>query len=187
MQFNFSSEMKTIQIKDKQFQLSITNEEIQASIQRIATKINQDLRNEQPIFIGVLNGCFMFMSDLLKKIDIPCEVSFIKLSSYEGTSTTGTVKQILGLNTDIEGRTVVIVEDIVDTGITMEQLLKNLSNYHPKDIKIVTFLQKPEALQHDIKTDYVAIEIPNDFIVGYGLDYDGFGRNLNEIYTIIKN
>ncbi len=188
MHFNFvSRKMKTVQIKDKQFQLSITNDEIQSAIQRIATQINEELYDEQPIFLGVLNGCFMFMSDLLKKIEIPCEVSFIKLSSYSGTSTTGNVKQILGLNDNIKGRTIIVVEDIVDTGITMEQLLKTLQEYQPKCIKIATCLQKPDALQRDIKTDYVAINIPNDFIVGYGLDYDGFGRNLNEIYTITKD
>ncbi len=178
--------MKTVQIKDKKFQLSIGNEQIQNAIQRIATQINNDLRNEQPLFIGVLNGCFMFMADLMKKIDIPCEVSFIKFSSYAGTKTTGEAKQILGLNENIEGRTVVVVEDIVDTGITMEKLLKELHKHNPKQIKIATFLQKPDALQRDVKTDYVAMEIPNDFIVGYGLNYDGFGRNLNEIYTIVK-
>ncbi len=179
--------MKTVQIKDKKFQLSIGDEQIQSAIQRVATQINNDLRDEQPLFIGVLNGCFMFMADLMKKIDIPCEVSFIKFSSYAGTETTGKVKQILGLNENIEGRTVVVVEDIVDTGITMEKLLKELHKHNPKQIKIATFLQKPDALQRDVKTDYVAMAIPNDFIVGYGLDYDGFGRNLNEIYTIIKD
>ena len=184
--FLLNKKMKTVKIKDKEFQLSITNDEIQTAIQRIANKINEELHDESPIFLGVLNGCFMFMSDLLKKIEIPCEVSFIKLSSYAGTSTTGSVKQILGLNNSIEGRTIVILEDIVDTGITMEHLLKSLEEYKPKCIKIATCLQKPDALQRDIKTDYVAINIPNEFIVGYGLDYDGFGRNLNEIYTIIK-
>jgi hypoxanthine phosphoribosyltransferase len=178
--------MKTVKIKDKEFQLSITNDEIQAAIQRIANKINEELHDESPIFLGVLNGCFMFMSDLLKKIEIPCEVSFIKLSSYSGTETTGVVRQLIGLNENIEGRSIVIVEDIVDTGITMKELIKLLQEKKPKQIKVVTFLQKPNALKCDITIDYVAIKIPNDFIVGYGLDYDGFGRNLNEIYTIIE-
>lgn len=178
--------MEVVQIKDKTFKKSISSEQIQTAIKQIATQINSELKDEEPLFIGVLNGCFMFMADLLKNITIPCETSFIKLSSYSGTNTTGVVKQVLGLNDNIEGRTIVIVEDIIDTGITMSNLLETLKAKNPKAIKIATFLQKPDALQCDISPDYVAIKIPNDFIVGYGLDYDGFGRNLNEVYTIVK-
>mgnify|MGYP003302696461 FL=1 len=178
--------MQIIQVKDKKFKLSISAEKIKYEVKRVANQINNDLSGEEPIFLGVLNGCFMFMSDLMSNINLPCEVSFIKLSSYSGTETTGVVRQLIGLNENIEGRSIVIVEDIVDTGITMKELIKLLQEKKPKQIKVVTFLQKPNALKCDITIDYVAIKIPNDFIVGYGLDYDGFGRNLNEIYTIIE-
>ncbi|MBO5850203.1 MAG: hypoxanthine phosphoribosyltransferase [Paludibacteraceae bacterium] len=178
--------MQIIQVKDKKFKLSISAEKIKYEVKRVANQINNDLNGEEPIFLGVLNGCFMFMSDLMSNINLPCEVSFIKLSSYSGTETTGVVRQLIGLNENIEGRSIVIVEDIVDTGITMKELIKLLQEKKPKQIKVVTFLQKPNALKCDITIDYVAIKIPNDFIVGYGLDYDGFGRNLNEIYTIIE-
>lgn len=178
--------MQVIQIKDKKFKLSISSEKIQEAVSNVANQINRDLNGENPIFLGVLNGCFMFMSDLMSRIDTPCEVSFIKLSSYSGTETTGIVRQLIGLNENIEGRCIVIVEDIVDTGITMKKLINLLQEKKPKQIKVATFLQKPDALKCDIKLDYVAMKIPNNFIVGYGLDYDGFGRNLNEIYTIVE-
>ncbi|MBO5974305.1 MAG: hypoxanthine phosphoribosyltransferase [Paludibacteraceae bacterium] len=178
--------MEFIQVKDKTFKISVSSEEIQNAVGVVANQINDELKGENPIFLGVLNGCFMFMSDLMKQINIPCEVSFIKFSSYSGTETTGKVKQLIGLNENIEGRSVVIVEDIVDTGITMKNLIETLQEKKPKQIKVATFLQKPNALKCDVTLDYVAMKIPNEFIVGYGLDYDGFGRNLNEIYTIIK-
>ncbi len=178
--------MEFIQVKDKTFKISVSSEEIQNAVEVVANQINDELKGENPIFLGVLNGCFMFMSDLMKQINIPCEVSFIKFSSYSGTETTGKVKQLIGLNENIEGRSVVIVEDIVDTGITMKNLIETLQEKKPKQIKVATFLQKPDALKCDVTLDYVAMKIPNEFIVGYGLDYDGFGRNLNEIYTIIK-
>lgn len=178
--------MEFIQVKDKTFKISVSSEEIQNAVGVVANQINDELKGENPIFLGVLNGCFMFMSDLMKQINIPCEVSFIKFSSYSGTETTGKVKQLIGLNENIEGRSVVIVEDIVDTGITMKNLIETLQEKKPKQIKVATFLQKPDALKCDVTLDYVAMKIPNEFIVGYGLDYDGFGRNLNEIYTIIK-
>ena len=129
----------------------------------------------------------MFAGDLMKNINIPCEITFIKLSSYEGLYTTGTVKEIIGLNESVVGRNVVVVEDIVDTGITMERILSSLRAKGASDIHIATFLQKPDALQRDIKIDYIAMKIPNDFIVGYGLDYDGYGRNLKDIYTVVAD
>lgn len=178
--------MAVIQVKDKMFGLSISSKKIQGAVKDVADQINNELKGENPIFLGVLNGCFMFMSDLMKQINIPCEVSFIKFSSYSGTETTGVVKELIGLNENIEGRSVVVVEDIVDTGITMKNLVETLKKKNPKQIKVATFLQKPDALKCDVMLDYVAMKIPNEFIVGYGLDYDGFGRNLNEIYTIIK-
>ena len=126
----------------------------------------------------------MFAADLMKQVSIPCQISFVKLASYHGTGTTGKVKELIGLNENIEGRTVVIVEDIVDTGITMEQMIHSLKAKHPKEVRIATFFYKPEALQKTVHLDYVGMHIPNDFIVGYGLDYDGFGRNLANIYTL---
>lgn len=178
--------MSIIQIKDKKFALSIPESEIQAAVRRVAEDINRDIADKNPLFICVLNGAFMFAGDLMKTINFPCEITFIKLSSYDGLYTTGTVKEIIGLNESVVGRNVVVVEDIVDTGITMERILSSLRAKGASDIRVATFLQKPDALQRDIKIDYVAMKIPNDFIVGYGLDYDGYGRNLKDIYTVIE-
>jgi len=178
--------MHTIQIKDKQFSLSIPEVEIQAAVRRVAEDINRDIADKNPLFICVLNGAFMFAGDLMKTVNFPCEITFIKLSSYEGLYTTGAVKEIIGLNESVVGRNVVVVEDIVDTGITMERILSSLRAKGAKDIRVATFLQKPDALQRDIRVDYVAMKIPNDFIVGYGLDYDGYGRNLKDIYTVVS-
>jgi hypoxanthine phosphoribosyltransferase len=178
--------MKSVQIKDKTFTLSIPAEKIQEEVKRVAEQINKDLAGTNPVFICVLNGAFMFAGDLMKYITIPCEVTFVKLSSYEGIISTGKVKEVLGLSEDIEGRTIVIVEDIIDTGLTMAKIIDSLHRFHPKEFKVASFLQKPDALQVQVPLDYVAIKIPNDFIVGYGLDYDGFGRNLPHIYTLAK-
>ncbi len=178
--------MSNIQIKDKQFALSIPEEDIQKAVKQVGEEINRDLAGTNPLFICVLNGAFMFAGDLMKVINIPCEITFIKLSSYEGLYTSGTVKEIIGLNESVVGRNVVVVEDIVDTGVTMERILGSLRAKGASNIHIATFLQKPDALQRDIKVDYVAMKIPNDFIVGYGLDYDGYGRNLKDIYTVIN-
>lgn len=176
--------MDTIQIKDKQFTTFIPEEKILAEVTRVANEINRDLSGSDPLFVSVLNGSFMFTADLMKRLTVPCEVSFVKLASYEGTSSTGRVKELVGLNDDISGRTVVIVEDIVDTGLTMQRLLETLRAKNPKDIRIATLLVKPDKLQVDLKIDYVAMNIPNDFIVGYGLDYDGYGRNFRDIYIV---
>lgn len=178
--------MQTIQIKDKCFRTFIPEAHILKEVSRVADEINQDLNGKNPLFISVLNGSFMFTADLMKYIDIPCEISFVKLASYEGTSSKGRVKELVGLNEDISGRTVVIVEDIVDTGLTMERMLETIRNGNPKEIHIATLLLKPEKLKVKLDIDYVAMEIPNDFIVGYGLDYSGFGRNYRDIYTIIE-
>jgi hypoxanthine phosphoribosyltransferase len=178
--------MNTIQIKDKKFSLSIPEAEIQAAVHRVAEEINRDIANKNPLFICVLNGAFMFAGDLMKTINFPCEITFIKLSSYEGLYTSGAVKDIIGLNESVVGRNVVVVEDIVDTGITMERILGSLRAKGANEIRVATFLQKPEALQRDITVNYVAMKIPNDFIVGYGLDYDGYGRNLKDIYTVVS-
>lgn len=176
--------MESITIRDKEFELFIQNDDIERSIANIAEKMNNDLKDKNPIFLAVLNGSFMFAGQLMKKINIPCEITFVRLASYNGVSSTEKVKEVLGLNESIEGRTVVIVEDIVDTGNTMVSLMKELEKHKPEEIKISTLLFKPAALIRDVKLDYVAMEIPNDFIVGYGLDYDGYGRNLQDIYKV---
>lgn len=176
--------IKTVTIKDKQFDKFIDFQDIQTAINRIAGKINSDLHDKNPIFVAVLNGAFMFAGELMKEVTVPCEITFVRLASYQGTSTTNKVQEVLGLNESIENRTVVIVEDIVDSGNTMVALKKELNKFNPKEIKIATLLLKPDALIQEIHLDYVALEIPNDFIVGYGLDYDGYGRNLKDIYKI---
>lgn len=177
--------MDTIQIKDKVFAVSIREQEIQKEVMRVASEINRDLAGKTPLFLSVLNGSFMFTADLLKHITIPCEISFVKLASYQGISSTGTIKEVIGINEDIAGRTVVIIEDIVDTGLTMQRLLETLGTRGPQDIYIASLLVKPEKLKVKLDIKYVAMEIPNDFIVGYGLDYDGFGRNYPDIYTVV--
>ena len=176
--------MDSIQIKDKQFTVSIKEQDIQKEVIRVANEINRDLADKNPLFLSVLNGSFMFTADLLKHITIPCEISFVKLASYQGVTSTGVIKEVIGLNEDIAGRTVVIVEDIVDTGLTMQRLLETLGTRNPESIHIASLLVKPEKLKVDLNIEYVAMEIPNDFIVGYGLDYDGFGRNYPDIYTV---
>lgn len=178
--------MSVIQIKDKRFKTFIPEEQIMKEVARVADEINRDLSGTNPLFISVLNGSFMFTADLMKHLTMLCEVSFVKLASYEGTSSTGKVKELVGLGDDITGRTVVIVEDIVDTGLTMKQLVETLRARGPKDIKIATLLVKPDKLKVELDINYVAMNIPNDFIVGYGLDYDGLGRNYRDIYTVIE-
>ena len=177
--------MCKIQIKDKEFALSIPESDILAAVKRVGEEINRDMVGKDPLFICVLNGAFMFAGDLMKTVNIPCEITFVKLSSYDGIYTTGAVKEIIGLNESVVDRNVVVVEDIVDTGITMERILSSLNAKGAKSIRVATFLQKPDALQRDIQIDYIAMKIPNDFIVGYGLDYDGYGRNLKDIYTVV--
>ena len=171
--------MDSIQIKDKKFTVSIKEEDILKEVSRVANEINRDLAGKNPLFLSVLNGSFMFTADLMKRITIPCEISFVKLASYQGVSSTGAVKEVIGINEDLSGRTIVIVEDIVDTGLTMQRLLETL-------IHIATLLVKPEKLKVDLNIEYAAMRIPNDFIVGYGLDYDGFGRNYKDIYTVVN-
>jgi len=178
--------MQRVTLKDKTFVPYITSDKISASVKQLAQKINADLANDMPLFLVVLNGSFMFAADLLKEVTIPCEISFIKLASYHGTSSTGTVTEMIGLTEEIKGRTVVVVEDIVDTGVTLEKLVALLTKKEVKQIKVASFLLKPEAYTKDIAVDYVGMEIPNDFVVGYGLDYDGLGRNMKEIYVLDK-
>jgi hypoxanthine phosphoribosyltransferase len=176
--------MSKVTLKDKTFRISIPASEIDKSVQDVARRMNEELKDRNPLFLCVLNGSFMFAADLMKKLSCQCEISFIKVSSYHGTSTTGAVKQLIGLNENIKGRTVVVVEDIVDTGITIENVVTQLKALEPSEVRIATLLYKPEAYTKDIKIDYVAITVPNDFLVGYGLDYDGLGRNLADIYVL---
>ncbi|NDV97215.1 hypoxanthine phosphoribosyltransferase [Dysgonomonas sp. 521] len=176
--------MKSVIIKDKEFELFLTQDVIEKAIDEIAERLDKDLAGKDPLFICVLNGSFIYASELMKRVSIPCEVSFVKMSSYKGTTSTGKLKEIYGLEEDIRGRTVVIVEDIVDTGYTMSLMLEQLTCDAPKEIFVTTLLLKPDALQHQVQLDYVAMEIPSDFIVGYGLDYDGYGRNLPDIYKL---
>lgn len=176
--------MASVKIKDKVFNLSIPEETIIGQVKRVAAEINRDLADSNPIFLCVLNGAFMFAGDLMKHINIPSEISFVKLSSYSGTESTGRVKQLIGLSDTLRGRTVVIVEDIVDTGLTMLRLLDLIREHEPNEVRICSLLVKPDKLKVDLHIDYVAMEIPNEFIVGYGLDYDGQGRNLPAIYTV---
>lgn len=176
--------MNTIQVLDKEFGPSITAAEIQTQVRRVASEINRDYQGESPLFLVVLNGAFIFAADLMREISLPSEVSFVKLASYEGTSTTGTVREVIGLNTDITGRPVIIVEDIVESGITMAHMIDTLKKQNPKSIDICTLLLKPQKMEVKLDIRYVAMEIPNDFILGYGLDYNGLGRGLKDIYTL---
>ncbi len=176
--------MSVIQIKDKRFETFISEERILEEVTRVSKEISRDLKGSRPLLVSVLNGALMFAADLMKRLDMPCEISFVKLASYEGTSSTGKVKELVGLNEDIAGRTIVIVEDIGDTGITMKRLIETLRARNPKEIRIATLLLKPDKLQVELDVHYVAMRIPNDFIVGYGLDYDGFGRNYRDIYKV---
>lgn len=177
---------KLVKLHDKTFKTFIPAEEIDKAVSKVADEMNKNLADKNPLFIVVLNGAFMFASDLLKKISIDCEITFVKLSSYVGTKSSHSVREVIGLDKPLSGRNVVIVEDIIDTGITMESTLPKLKNLEASDVKVATLLFKPNAFQKDFKIDYIGIEIPNDFIVGYGLDYDGLGRNLADIYKIVE-
>ena len=179
--------MQTITIKDKSFSLSISSDSIQNRIKELAKQINADYKDKRPLFISVLNGAFLFTADLFKQLDIDCEISFLRVSSYEGgVASTGQLRNLLWVNEDIRNRHIILLEDIVDKGDTATFILEELNKQEPADIRIATLLLKPNALKYDIKIDYVGFEIPNDFIVGYGLDYDGLGRNLGNIYKIIE-
>ena len=178
--------MSIVKVKDKTFKTFIPEEEIQQRIKDVAEKINKDMAGKTPLFLAVLNGSFVFSADLMRYITIPCEISFVKLASYQGTVSTGEIKEVIGINEDLEGRTVIILEDIVDTGFTMKRMLETLGTRGPESLHICTLLLKPGKLQVPLNIEYAAIEIPNDFIVGYGLDYDQHGRNLRDIYTLVE-
>lgn len=179
--------MKNVKIHDKDFELFISNEKLQAVVEEMAVKMNIDFKDKNPLFLCILNGSFMFAAEIFKRISLlDSEITFIKLASYSGTNTTGTVKQLIGLNEDLTGRTIVVLEDIVDSGITIANTIEQIKAKNPADIKIATLLLKPDALKIEVQLDYIGLEIPNDFIVGYGLDYDGRGRNLPDIYKVIE-
>lgn len=178
--------MENIKVRDREFAVSIPEEKIKARVAEVAAQISHDLEGKRPLFLAVLNGSFVFAADLLRGIETPCEISFVRMASYEGTSSTGAVKQLIGLKEDIKDRTVVIVEDIIDSGLTMVHLLELLKKKQPADIKIAALLVKPGNLKVELDIPYCCFEIPNDFIVGYGLDYDGEGRNLPSIYTVTE-
>jgi hypoxanthine phosphoribosyltransferase len=173
-----------IEVNGKLFRLFIPESRIQQEVSRIADEMNRDLSGRDPIFLGILNGAFMFASDLYKQITFPCQITFLKLASYSGTGSTGTVKQLIGINRDLKDRLVVVLEDIVDTGETLDTIIRQLSGFQPMEVRVATLLYKPAAAIRQVKLDYVGIEIPNDFILGYGLDYDGYGRNFREIYQL---
>jgi len=177
--------MKRIKLLDKEFEIMIPASDIKEAIWKIADKLNEDLKDKNPLMVCILNGSFMFSADLLKLIKFPCQISFVKLSSYQGTSSCGHVKELIGINEDLSGRTVLLLEDIVDSGITVKNCICQVKNTGAKEVLVATLLFKPNALKEDIKLDYIGLEIPNDFIVGYGLDYNGYGRNLPDIYKIV--
>jgi hypoxanthine phosphoribosyltransferase len=176
--------MDRVQLKDKEFRPYIKSDKIAEAVRVVANEINHDLKDEFPLFLVILNGSFMFAADLLREVTIRSELSFIKVASYHGTSSSGSVTELIGLTEEIKDRTVVIVEDIVDTGVTLEKLHLLLTKKGVKQIKIASFLMKPDSYKKEIPVDYVGMRIPNDFVVGYGLDYDGLGRNLKDIYVL---
>lgn len=176
----------SIQVLDKTFVPYLTEREIATRIAEIAKTISADYAGKQPIFVGILNGSFIFAADLFKQIDIPATISFVKLASYKGTSSTGTVITAIGLEENLQGKDIILVEDIVDTGKTMTEFIPTLMQQNPNSVRICTLLQKPDALKFPLDVHYVGFSIPNKFVVGYGLDYDGLGRNLPAIYQLAE-
>lgn len=177
--------MERIRLHDKEFRIFIPYQQIEQAINKLAKKINNDYKDEEiPLFLAVLNGAFMFSADLIKQIDFTCEISFVKISSYSGTSSTGVVRELLGLSTSVKDRNVIVVEDIIDTGNTIVDLEKSLREQGARSIKFCTMLFKPDSYNKELPIDYVAMEIPSDFIVGYGLDYNELGRQYKDIYVL---
>ncbi len=178
--------MKRVTIKDKTFEVSMPEAQIKARIKELAQQISKDMEGRNPLFLAVLNGAFVFAADLMREMTIPCEISFVKLASYQGTTSTGKIKEVLGINEDLHGRTVIILEDIVETGLTIKRMIESLGTRNPESVHICTLFFKPDRLQEDLDMEYVAFRIPNDFILGFGLDYDQQGRGLKDLYTLVK-
>ena len=178
--------MSKIKVHDREFVKSISREEIAAEVKRVAERINKDYAGKRPLLLGVLNGCFMFVSDLMKNLEIECEISFVKFSSYQGSETTGKVNQVIGLSESIDGLDVIILEDIVDTGLTMHKMLETLAESKPASLAVASLFLKPARLRVPIEVKYSAFEIADRFILGYGLDYDGLGRNLPDVYEVVE-
>ena len=179
--------METIKINDRRFKISIPEAEIKNRIKTVAAQISKDMEGKNPLFLGVLNGAFIFAADLMREMTIPCEISFVKPASYQGTTSTGTIQEVIGINENLTGRTVIIVEDIVESGATMKRMIEQLGTRNPASVHICTLFFKPEKLKEELDLDYVVFRIPDDFIVGYGLDYDQGGRGLKDIYTIVED
>ena len=177
--------MNSIKINDRSFRVSITETEIKNRIKSLAAEISADMEGKNPLFLAVLNGAFIFAADLMREMTIPCEISFVKLASYQGTTSTGEIKEVFGINEDLTGRTVIIVEDIVESGQTMKNMIESLGTRNPASVQICTLFFKPDKLKEELTLDYVAFRIPDDFIVGYGLDYNQAGRGLKDVYSII--
>ena len=177
--------MSTVKVHDKEFEPYLTREEIDEQVSRVASEISADYKDKRPLFIAILNGAFIFAADLFRKLDIEAEICFIKLASYKGVKSTGKVLTAIGLDVDTYGRDVIIIEDIVDTGKTLSQFLPQIVHSQPASLKIATLLHKPDATVHPLQIDYLGFTIPNKFVLGYGLDYDGLGRNIREIYQLI--
>ncbi|MBG0781678.1 MAG: hypoxanthine phosphoribosyltransferase [Bacteroidales bacterium] len=178
--------MSIIRVNDKEFDLYIPQDQIERAIKKLADQLNRDMAGKNPLFLVVLNGAFMFAAELFKHLEIECEISFVKLSSYLGTSSTHVVRELIGLDHSVHGRNIVLVEDIVDTGLTLRYTIDKLIKLEANEVKIATMLFKPKAFKYDYEVDYVGIEIPNDFIIGYGLDYNEHARNLPDIYKVIS-
>ena len=177
--------MDTIQVLDKKFRVSIPEAEILKRVDAVAQQINKDMAGKNPLFLAVLNGSFIFAADLMRRITIPSEISFVKLASYQGTTSTGKVTEVIGINESLAGRTVIILEDIVESGLTIKRMMETIGTRNPESVHVCTLLLKPDKLKEDLNIEYVALRIPNDFILGYGLDYNQQGRNLRDIYTLV--
>ncbi len=173
-----------ITLKDKKFEVYLNSGVIKTRINQIGEEITRNFQGKEIVILGVLNGSFIFFADLCRAIDLPLVCSFIKLSSYHGTVSSGEIRSVLGLDHDLKGKHVIIVEDIVDSGLSMDYVLRTLSDHYPAHISIVALLFKPDAFRFNYAIDYVGFEIPNKFVVGYGLDYEGLGRNLPDIYQL---
>ena len=174
----------SLRIIDKDFDIYINEESIQKKVKEIGAEINEEYKGQTPLFVAILNGSFMFAGDLMKSIEIPCEISFVKVSSYQNTESTGQINELVGMKESTSGRHIVILEDIIDSGYTMEWIMEFFKNSDAKSIEIATLLHKPEAAKKEFHIKFKGFEIPNKFVVGYGLDYNGRGRNLRDIYQL---